>query len=180
MKFSTKNIAYLAILTAISALLNALGDLLTIPNTNTQIAFTYLPTFVAGFYFGPGGGFLVGVIGDLIGWIMRSSGGAWSPIIALSSGLMGVIPGLVRYLHLHEKWTIVISYLTIFLVCSVAINTTHNWLVYSKGRTYWAYFVLKVPLSFIVMLINLVLNYALMPFFKRLIAPRINRVKSSE
>jgi len=179
MKFTTKNIAYLAILVAINVLMNVLT--FTVPGTGVALSFTYIPTFLAGFYFGPGGGFLVGALGDVLGWLINSSGGAWLPFLTLSSGLMGVIPGLMRRLPFNQKWIVVLSYVVTYLLCSVAINTTIFWYTYIMGKkTFWVYLIARLPITLIVMIANLILNIILMPFFDKLIAPRVKKVKSEE
>ena len=63
MKFTAKNIAYLALLTAVSVIANTLT--LTMPGSGIALSFTYIPNFLAGYFFGPGAGFVVGVLGDL-------------------------------------------------------------------------------------------------------------------
>ena len=78
MKISTKSIAYTSLLAAVCVLLNTLT--FTMPGSGYAISFTYIPTFLAGFYFGPFAGFLVGLIGDVLGCIIWPKG-AWIPLI---------------------------------------------------------------------------------------------------
>ena len=177
MKYSAKNIAYLAVLTAISVILNTLT--LTVPGSGIGIAFTYIPNFLAGFYFGPGAGFLVGVIGDILGCIIWPKG-AWLPLLTLSAGLMGAIPGLVRYIPLNEKWLLPIAYFVTYLVCSAGINTFALWQAYAATKkTFWVYFVAKFPVGFLNMIANLVINYLLMPVFHRVLASRIGKAATT-
>ena len=171
MKFTTKNIAYLSLITAISVIMNALT--LTVPGSGVGIAFTYIPNFLAGYFFGPGAGFIVGVLGDVLGCIIWPKG-AWLPLLTLSAGLMGAIPGLVRYLPLNGKWILVLSYMGTYLVCSAGINTFALWHAYAATKkTFWVYFVGKFPVGFLNMIANLVLNLILMPVFNRILVPRL-------
>ena len=173
MKYTAKNIAYLSVLTAISVIMNTLT--LTVPGSGIGIAFTYIPNFLAGYFFGPGAGFIVGVIGDALGCIIWPKG-AWLPLLTLSAGLMGAIPGLVRYLPIKEKWLLVISYLATYLVCSAGINTFALWQAYAATKkTFWVYFIAKFPIGVLNMIANLVINFLLMPVFNRVLAPRVRK-----
>ena len=177
MKYTTKYIAYTAILVAINVLINAL-PLPYVPGSGTKFSLTYLPTFLAGFYFGPGGGFLVGALGDVFGWLINSSDGAWSPLITLTSGLMGAIPGFVRYIPVKEKWTIVISYLATFLIVSATLNSLITWFFFYAGnKTFLAFLSFRVLIQAIVMMTNLVLNILLMPVFDKIIGTRVKSLK---
>ena len=177
MKFTAKNVAYLSLITAISVIMNTLT--LTVPGSGVAVSFTYIPNFLAGYFFGPGAGFLVGVIGDVLGCIIWPKG-AWLPLLTLSAGLMGAIPGLVRYLPLKERWLVLISYLATYLVCSAGLNTFTLWHAYaSTKKTFWVYFVAKCPVAIANMAANLVINFLLMPLFNRLILPRIRKVPAT-
>ena len=170
MKFTAKKVAYLALIAAISVIMNTLT--LTVPGSGIAISFTYIPNFLAGFFFGPAAGFIVGVIGDVLGCIIWPKG-AWLPLLTLSAGLMGAIPGLVRYLPLSEKWLIVIAFVATYVVCSAGINTFTLWHAYAASKkTFWVYFVGKFPVSLLNMIANLVITYLLMPVFNKVILPR--------
>ena len=177
MKFSSKNIAYLAIIAAVSVILNTLT--ITVPGSGIALSLTYIPNFIAGYFFGPGAGFLVGVIGDGLGCIIWPKG-AWLPTLTLSAGLMGAIPGFIRMLPLKEKWVLALSYVLTYLVCSLGINTTTFWFVYAapKNKAFGAWFAIKLTTSLLNMVANLVINFLLMPLFDRLLLPRIKRKPS--
>ena len=170
MKISTKSIAYISLLSAVCVLLNTFT--FTMPGSSYAISLTYIPTFLAGFYFGPFAGILVGTVGDVLGCIIWPKG-PWIPLITLASALMGVIPGLVRYLPFHEKVLLVISFLVTFVVCSLGVNTYALWITYAATKkTFWVYLVGRLPLQSVNMLMNLVVTLVAFPFFKRLIVPR--------
>ncbi len=177
MKYTAKKIAYLALITAISVIMNTLT--LTVPGSGIAISFTYIPNFLAGYYFGPGAGFIVGVIGDVLGCIIWPKG-AWLPLLTLSAGLMGAIPGLVRYLPLKTRWHILISYIETYLICSAGLNTFTLWQAYAATKkTFWVYLIGKMPVSVANMIANLVINFMLMPVFDRIITPRIREVRTA-
>ena len=170
MRISAKMIAYLAMITAVSVIANVLTW--PVSAIGGAIAFTYIPNFLAGYYFGPAAGFLVGVVADVLGCIIWPKG-AWMPLITLASGLMGLIPGLVRYIPIHKRWHILISYLLTFVICSAGINTFAIWYAFIAGKkTFWVYLLSKLPVSAPNMVANLVINFMLMPVFDRIIAPR--------
>ena len=177
MKYTAKKIAYLALITAISVIMNTLT--LTVPGSGIAISFTYIPNFLAGYFFGPGAGFIVGVIGDVLGCIIWPKG-AWLPLLTLSAGLMGAIPGLLRYLPLKTRWHILISYIATYLICSAGINTFTLWQAYAATKkTFWVYLIGKMPVSVANMIANLVINFMLMPVFDRIITPRIREVQTA-
>ena len=176
MKFSARNIAYIALLAAVSVILNTLT--ITMPGSGFAVSFTYIPTFIAGFFFGPAAGFLVGFIGDVLGCIIWPNG-PWLPLITLASSLMGVIPGLIRYIPLNEKILLAISFVTTYIVCSAGINTFALWHAYaSTKKTFWVYLVARLPIQITNMTVNMVVCFLLMPLFKRIIVPRLQKVKA--
>ena len=178
MKFTTKNIAYLSLIASISVIMNALT--LTVPGSGIAIAFTYIPNFLAGFFFGPAAGFLVGVIGDVLGCIIWPKG-AWLPLLTLSAGLMGAIPGLIRKIPLPDKWIVLLSYVATYVVCSAGINTFTLWHAYAATKkTFWVYFIGKFPVAFLNMIANLVMTFALMPLFKKIILPRTGKENAEQ
>jgi len=179
MKISTKKIAYIALLTAILVVLKSIGSLKIA--ADIRVSFSYIPTFLAGFYFGPGAGFLVGVLGDVLGWLMWSDG-AWLPLMTLSYGMMGLIPGLVRLIKINEKVRLVISYIAVYLVSSVFLNTFSQWKTSTNGATMsflQYYLTIRAVPTGLTMLVNMVVNLFLMPVFNRVIAPRAKTVASS-
>ena len=176
MKFNAKTIAYLGLITAMSVIANTLD--FPISAIGGKIAFTYIPNFLAGYFFGPGAGFIVGVLGDVLGCIIWPKG-AWLPLITLAMGLMGAIPGLVRYIPLSQKWHLVISYIAVFIVCSAGINAYAYWIAFAATKkTFWVYLIGKLPVSVPNMIMNLVLNFVLMPVFNRLLGSRIKSNKA--
>ena len=176
MKFTAKNVAYLALIAAMSVIMNTLT--LTVPGSGIAISFTYIPNFLAGYFFGPGAGFIVGVIGDGLGCIIWPKG-AWLPLLTLSAGLMGAIPGLACYLPIKRRWHVLISYVAVYVICSAGINTFTLWHAYAATKkTFWVYLIAKMPVSVLNMIANLVLNFLLMPVFDRVISPRLKDAKA--
>ena len=157
--FYTHKIAYLAVFIALAAITNIYT---WIPVPHFALSFAALPSFFAGAICGPIGGFLTGVGGDVIGQLIAPKG-SWLPTITLASGLMGLIPGLIfKFLHINNFIKILISYILTYLICTVAINTTTLWLVFSyPNKTYWVYFIQRGPQQGLVSLINTAITMAI-------------------
>ena len=180
LKYTTKYIAYTAILVAINVIVNAL-PFPFVPGSGTKFSFTYIPTFLAGYYFGPGAGFLVGALGDVFGWLINSSDGAWSPLITLTSGLMGVIPGFVRYIPVKQKYKTAISFFSTYLIVSATLNSLITWFFFYAGnKTFLGFLGFRMAIQLIVMLTNLVPTLVLMPVFDRIIGSRVKAMKERQ
>ncbi|NCC88497.1 MAG: folate family ECF transporter S component, partial [Clostridia bacterium] len=125
---TTKKIAYIAVLVAINVVLNFFSiDF----GFATKLSFTYVPCFIAGIFMGPFAGFLVGAIGDGLGFLITPKG-VWLPLITLASGLIGLIPGILcsPKIKLHMLIKIAISLIVEFVVCTAGLNTYAIYLVY--------------------------------------------------
>lgn len=147
---STKKIATMGILTAASVLLN----IYSIPTPTFSISFTYIPLFISGALLGPFAGLGVGLIGDILGVFIR--GDAFNPLIWVSTGLIGFISGIVfKFSSLNDYIKILISFLLVYVICTIALNTTALWLMFGGNRTYFAYLAIRLPLQTPVWAINL-------------------------
>ncbi|KLO24954.1 MULTISPECIES: folate family ECF transporter S component [unclassified Marinitoga] len=78
-----------------------------------RIGFGTLPIMISAFTLGPGYGFLVGALADFFGYWINPMG-PYVPYFTITSGLYGLLPGLVFY-YLFKKevkfWNFAISYL---------------------------------------------------------------------
>lgn len=150
----TRVLTYTAMLTAVALLFNIFT--ITTGVKYFAISFTYLPAFVAGVLINPIAGFSVGFIADLLGTFIRPLG-PYNPIINISAGLLGLIPGLVfHYLKLNDYIKIFIAFFLTFVICTVGMNTYALYLMYSKsGVSFWGYLILRLPWQAIVVGINM-------------------------
>lgn len=85
-----------AMLIALSVVLTRVASI-RIPVAGVEairIGFGALPILMAGVWGGPLFGFVVGAVADLVGYGINPMG-AYVPLITLSSGLLGLVPGLV-------------------------------------------------------------------------------------
>jgi len=150
-------------LTALSAVANIFT--IIIGGGAFAISFTYIPAFIAGAFLGPFSGFTVGILGDLIGCLIAPKG-ALNPIILISSGLLGLIPGLVflggKKLNLSSKSGMYIlasiSFALVYLLC-ITVNSYGLYLFYfaAKGNTFLAVILLRLPKQSIIICVNYII-----------------------
>ena len=132
-KNATHKIAYVAVMTA----LMVAGNMFEIKFAETQFSFTLVLSALTGIIIGPMFGFAACFLGDLVGFLYHSSGYAYLPWIGLSMGLTAGIAGcIVNGVSLPKPWGIYLKLTAVALltfgICTVAINTTAFWLLYSK------------------------------------------------
>ncbi len=168
---TTKQIAltatFLAINVAVGAFSSRLGT--------QKLTMTYTICFLAGYILGPFGGGLVGGGADLIGCFIN--GFAPNPIILLSSCLIGVIPGLVRYVSPRKDYPIIpyihclISYITVYVVCTTFVNTAGLYLLSGFNERYdsfFAYVAYRLATQTGVWALNLILTMIIIPIIKKI------------
>ncbi len=178
-KLNVRTICYTAVFVALSVLANTFSLFIGLNGANA-VTFTYTVCFLAGATLGAFPGFLTGVLGDVLGWVIRPSG-AFNPVITVITGLIGLIAGLVFKLekknirYLGDISLTVISYVIVLLVCS-NLNTVALYFYYiaASGKTFLAYYAVRMPKQLIVWSINLALGLLLIKPVKLL----INRKKS--
>ena len=167
--------AYIAVCVAMLA---AANTVLEFKMADTQFSFTTFFCILAGVLIGPVFGFVAAFLGDLIGFVANSGGFLYYPWVGIAMGLAAMIGGIVfGVLPLPWKGTLslfvkaaIASVLT-FVICSVAINTTAYYLLYSGGRVdYWAYFLSRyiVKGQLWVSLINYALLFVTLPILVKI------------
>ncbi len=170
-KNTSHKIAYIAVITAFAVAANTFEFKLF----DTQFSLTLLISALAGLLIGPLFGFAACFLGDFIGFLVNSSGYAYYPWIGISMGLVATFAGLiVGGLPERKSWFVYVK-LTIvcvatFAVCTVAINTTAFWILYSKVR-YGTYLFSRLILQGQIW--NSLFNYALL----FALVPVLNRIK---
>lgn len=114
MKISTKKIAYLSFLTALTIILTRILSI-RIPIAGVEgvrIGFGSLPIIFAGVAFGPVAGGIVGALGDLLGYFINPMG-AYMPHFTFTSFLTGFIPGFMVFYVLKRCRTLPIVFISI-------------------------------------------------------------------
>lgn len=95
---TTRNLAYCALLAALSVVLARL--IIPMPNVTTRFSIEAVPIFLAGMLFGPMAGGLVGFSADFVGCLF--SGYGYNPLFCLPPILYGIFGGVFRR-YLSEK-----------------------------------------------------------------------------
>lgn len=169
-KSTATKCAYIAVCVALLAVANTV---LEFKMVDTQFSFTTFFCALTGIIIGPTFGFAAGFLGDLIGFIANNGGFAYYPWVGISMGLSAFLGGIIFGImplpckglpSLFIRAAIVS--VTTFLLCSVAINTTAYYLLYSGGKTsYWTYFVSRyfIKGQIWVSLVNYALLFIVLP-----------------
>ena len=164
----TRFIAFTALFAAIAVVVK----MFTVPfgvGGSLKLTFTYVPAFLAGALFGPFSGFLVGVIADVLGFFIGGQKGIPNPIITVTSGLLGLLPGVIFWIFKRfrgENFNLIVptvlSFLSVLLICT-NLNTVANYIYnfgFAKDRfnTFWAYAVYRTPGQAVVWAVNLIIG----------------------
>ena len=126
---------------------------------------------LAGIVFGPGAGFAVGALADMIGGIL--AGYAINPLIALGAASIGLVGGwlwrtLPHTLRLGQR--LLLSVVAAHVVGSIVINSLALHIFYGYA---WAVLIARIPNALVLTAVNTVLlrilleNRALMAVAKR-------------
>lgn len=177
-KTRSQKIAYVAVMTAFCVVTNMFFEF---KFADVQFSLTIFVSALTGILIGPCFGFVACFLGDLVGFLYNSAGFAYLPWIGISMGLTAFVAGLVVNLiegngkgwFLYVKLGIVC--VTTFLLCTVAINTTAFWLLYSKVD-YWTYLVTRLFVQGQIWnsLVNFVLLFLAVPILNGIKPLKIN------
>lgn len=173
-KSSTKRVAYVAVLTALSVVCNMFFEFKL---ADTQFSLTIFFSAITGMLIGPLFGFIACFMGDLVGFLYNSGGFLYMPWIGISMGMVALISGLIMNgFYIKNKLGVYIKILIValltFLICTIAINTTAFWLMYNGRKVpFTAYLVTRLFVQGQIW--NSLFNYALLFVFY----PIILRVK---
>lgn len=103
-RMSTREITICALLCALNVVF---GRFFTaMPSAVARFSIEAVPIVLAGYFFGPVAGMLVGFVGDTVGCLFTPYG--WDPLISVSPMLVGLFAGLLRPLayKLEKPWDI--------------------------------------------------------------------------
>lgn len=134
-KNTSHKIAYIAVFVALNVVANMFFEFKL---ADTQFSFTIVVSALTGILIGPLFGFAACFLGDLVGFLYHSAGFAYMPWIGISMGMTAFLAGTIvnvwkgngKPWFLYVKLALVC--ISNFLLCTVAINTTAFWLLYSK------------------------------------------------
>ncbi len=172
-KSASQKIAYIGVMTAFSVVANMFFEFKL---ADTQFSLTIFVSALTGILIGPIFGFIACFLGDLVGFLYHSAGYAYMPWIGLSMGLTALLAGVIMtfWKGNGKRWFMYLKLgavcVAVFVLCTVAINTTAFWLLYSKV-TYGKYLVTRLFVQGQIW--NSLFNYALL----FIALPILNRVK---
>jgi hypothetical protein len=172
-KNASHRIAYIGVVTAFIVASNMFEFKLF----DTQFSFTLMISALSGVIIGPLFGFVACFLGDLVGFFVNSSGFTYMPWIGISMGLTAMIAGfIINGIPSKSKWFLYVKLALIcvltFAICTVAINTTAFWFLYSKGKvSYEKYLVTRIFIQGQIW--NSLFNYALL----FAVVPVLGRIK---
>ena len=149
----------------LSAFSIVLGKYLAINVTDSiRISFENLPIVMAGVFFGPIVGGIVGAVADLVGCFLV--GYAVNPVITLGAALIGVISGTVSTYAFPKKegwrgtWRIFIPVMLSHIICSMGIKTLGMMLYFGTPAEI---FYVRVPLYIVIGILE---SYIIMLLFR--------------
>ena len=167
-KNTAHKIAYVGVVTAFLVVGNLFFEFKL---ADTQFSFTLVLSALAGMLIGPLFGFVACFLGDLVGFLFHNAGMMYMPWIGISMGLVAFLSGLLignerRKGILFVK--IALLCLATLLLCTVGINTTAFWLLYSK-TDYMTYLISRLFVQGQIWnsLVNYALLFLLIPLLKR-------------
>ncbi len=128
--------------------------------------------FFAGYILGAPLGFLVGVIGDVLGWLLFTDG-AYNPVIGLSYGLNCFIPAIIFGVRRPVKTLSPLNFALksfagfalSYIICTVFLTSLGIWLytsyIQSKYSSFWFWIVYRISTQSLNNLANYLLSVAL-------------------
>ena len=167
-KTSVRTLTMLALLVAMSIVFSRV---LSISTGFVRFNLGSLPVLLAAVVFGPGAGFAVGAVADIIGGVL--AGYAINPLITLGAASIGLVGGwlwqtLPHTLRLGQR--LLLSVVAAHVVGSIVINSLALHIFYGYA---WAVLIARIPNALVRTAVNTVLlrilleNRALMAVAKR-------------
>lgn len=150
-----KSVQTLAVCGMLLALDVVLTRFLSVNTWNLRIGFSFLAVVLAAYWYGPVGAGLVHGLADLLGAVLFPSG-AYFPGFTLTAALMGVIFGLC--LHRNTRfWRIAAGVVGTQACCSVLLNSLWITVTSTKGATFGAVLLSRLPQAGAMIVVELVL-----------------------
>ena len=136
MGMTTRTLTYCALMAALQVAMARLFGLM--PSEFTRFSIEAIPTILAGLFFGPVAGGLVGFTADLVGCLF--SGYGYNPLFCIPPILYGVCGGLFQGL-LVKKVTLPKILLTVAVPAVVGSIFSQSWaLGFVSGKGFWFFF----------------------------------------
>ena len=151
-KTSVRTLTMLALLVAMSIVFSRV---LSISTGFVRFNLGSLPVLLAAVVFGPGAGFAVGAVADIIGGVL--AGYAINPLITLGAASIGLVGGLgwQKLSHLRTGNRLWCSVLAAHFVGSMVINSLALHIFYGYA---WAVLIARIPNALVLTAVNTVLQ----------------------
>ena len=164
---SVRTLVMLALLVAMSIVFSRV---LSISTGFVRFNLGSLPVLLAALLFGPGAGFAVGAVADIIGGVL--AGYAINPLITLGAGAIGLVAGYVwqKLPDYRTGLRLSISVLLGHFVGSMVINSLALRIFYGYA---WSVLLARIPNALVLSAVNTVLlrilleNHSLMKLAKK-------------
>lgn len=155
-KLNIRNIAMLGVLIALDVVATRFLGFSTM---TIRFSFGSIFIILAGLWFGPVEGALVGGIADIIGCLIAGRG--FYPPLMVSPIVLGILIGLGRKYFLKKAS---VTRMAVIVMCSYMVTTLFiaTWaLTLMTGTPYSVLFISRIPQYFVNGILNTVLSYAL-------------------
>ncbi len=173
-RLSVSVITFCALMVALNIIFGRFLSVLYLPHARFSLAI--LPILLTGIYLGPILGFVVGVVADVVGMLI-SGVGLFHPGITFTTGLRGVLPGLIMILWHHKRriWTWLTIVFADLIIASLLLQSL--WFVQRAGatKTYWAVLLGRVPNSVVLAVAYFILLCILVPVLDKVLMPMLHR-----
>lgn len=159
MKNSKNSIRTLTLLALLIAMSIVFSRVLSISTGFVRFNLGSLPVLLAAIFFGPGAGFAVGALADMIGGVL--SGYAINPLITLGAGSIGLVAGYLwrKLPEMRLGLRLQISVVAAHVVGSIIINSLALRIFYGYA---WSILLTRIPNALILSAVNTVLIRILM------------------
>lgn len=159
MKNSKNSVRTLTLLALLIAMSIVFSRVLSISTGFVRFNLGSLPVLLAAIFFGPGAGFVVGALADMIGGLL--SGYAINPLITLGAGSIGLVAGYLwqKLPELRLGLRLQISVVAAHVVGSVIINSLALRIFYGYA---WSILLTRIPNALVLSAVNTVLIRILM------------------
>ena len=163
-RMSTRTLAYCSLLVALNVVLSRLIGLM--PDPSTRFSIEAIPIFLAGLFFGPVAGGMVGFSADFVGCLFSAFG--YNPIFCIPPILYGVFGGLLRHFIAKKTsiWRLALSFLPPVLLGSILYQSATLAYMYYEGA-FLEGFLIKLSTRSIQFGITLVIDVAVIYLLMR-------------
>ena len=169
-KITTKQITYVATLTAITLMLKMLGNMAIIGGS-IKISFTYIGWILSAVILGPFGGAVVGFTTDVLGTFIIPSSGSVDLVLTLGYTMYPLIVGLFyKYLPIKNKnISLTLGVAVASVVCTLGICSAALYYRWGMGNSmsFITYVLVSRTWQLPTIVLNLIITMLLIPALKR-------------